>query len=145
MKKELLRQEKWKQLAYKFDRKYIKKVSQQSKKVPNNHDLHESMVKVTQSKMDELIKAFFSSIESWSSSATTILTISVTLNSILANLEKVLGEDRIDEIMKTRDLKIYWGAATHWQALHCVLRFVPMSKVADFLSAGCEVTNHFAR
>ena len=117
MKKELLRQEKWKQLAYKFDRKYIKKV--------------------TQSKMDELIKAFFSSMESWSSSAT--LTISVTLNSVLTNLEKVLGEDRIDEIMKTRDLKIYWGAATHWQALHCVLRFVPMSKVADFLSAGCEV------
>ena len=31
---------------------------------------------------------------------------------IFRNLQETLGEDRIDEIMKTRDLKIYWGTAT---------------------------------
>jgi len=58
------------------------------------------------------------------------------------NLQEVLGEDRIDEIMKTRDLKIYWGTATTGKP-H-IAYFVPMSKVADFLSAGCEVTILFA-
>merc|ERR1711868_281391 len=58
------------------------------------------------------------------------------------NLQEVLGEDRIDEILKTRDLKIYWGTATTGKP-H-VAYFVPMSKVADFLSAGCEVTILFA-
>merc|ERR1712038_1147703 len=58
------------------------------------------------------------------------------------NLQEVLGEDRIDEIMKTRDLKIYWGTATTGKP-H-IAYFVPMSKVADFLTAGCEVTILFA-
>merc|ERR1712223_2108080 len=61
---------------------------------------------------------------------------------IFRNLHEVLGEDRIDEIMKTRDLKIYWGTATTGKP-H-IAYFVPMSKVADFLSAGCEVTILFA-
>jgi len=61
---------------------------------------------------------------------------------ITRNLQEVLGEDRIDEIMKTRDLKIYWGTATTGKP-H-IAYFVPMSKVADFLSAGCEVTILFA-
>eukprot|EP00092_Neocalanus_flemingeri_P008648 GFUD01009317.1.p1 GENE.GFUD01009317.1~~GFUD01009317.1.p1 ORF type:complete len:630 (+),score=190.37 GFUD01009317.1:56-1891(+) len=54
------------------------------------------------------------------------------------NLQEVLGEDRIDEIIKTRDLKIYWGTATTGKP-H-IAYFVPMSKIADFLAAGCEVT-----
>merc|ERR1719158_143528 len=58
------------------------------------------------------------------------------------NLQEVLGEERIDEIMKTRDLKIYWGTATTGKP-H-IAYFVPMSKVADFLAAGCEVTVLFA-
>merc|ERR1711976_483898 len=58
------------------------------------------------------------------------------------NLQEVLGEDRIDEVMKTRDLKIYWGTATTGKP-H-IAYFVPMSKVADFLKAGCEVTILFA-
>ena len=58
------------------------------------------------------------------------------------NLQEVLGEDRIDEVMKTRDLKIYWGTATTGKP-H-IAYFVPMSKVVDFLKAGCEVTILFA-
>merc|ERR1712240_463502 len=61
---------------------------------------------------------------------------------ITRNLQETLGEDRIDEIMKTRDLKIYWGTATTGKP-H-IAYFVPMSKVADFLAAGCEVTILFA-
>merc|ERR1719291_1497721 len=58
------------------------------------------------------------------------------------NLQEILGEDRIDEIIKTRDLKIYWGTATTGKP-H-IAYFVAMSKIADFLSAGCEVTILFA-
>merc|ERR1711976_111590 len=58
------------------------------------------------------------------------------------NLQEVLGEDRIDEILKTRDLKIYWGTAT--TGTPHIAYFVPMSKLADFLNAGCEVTILFA-
>lgn len=58
------------------------------------------------------------------------------------NLQETLGEDRMDEVLKTRDLKIYWGTATTGKP-H-VAYFVPMSKIADFLSAGCEVTILFA-
>merc|ERR1711892_874711 len=58
------------------------------------------------------------------------------------NLQEVLGQEKIDEIMKTRDLKIYWGTATTGKP-H-IAYFVPMSKIADFLTAGCEVTILFA-
>lgn len=56
---------------------------------------------------------------------------------ITRNLQEVLGEDRMREVLKERDLKIYWGTATTGKP-H-VGYFVPMSKVADFLRAGCEV------
>merc|ERR1712226_1389779 len=61
---------------------------------------------------------------------------------ITRNLQEVLGDDRIDEVLKTRDLKIYWGTATTGKP-H-IAYFVPMSKIADFLNAGCEVTILFA-
>ncbi len=61
---------------------------------------------------------------------------------ITRNLQEVLGEDRVNEVLKTRDLKIYWGTATTGKP-H-VAYFVAMSKIADFLSAGCEVTVLFA-
>lgn len=44
--------------------------------------------------------------------------------------------------MKERDLKIYWGTATTGKP-H-IAYFVPMSKISDFLKAGCEVTILFA-
>jgi len=61
---------------------------------------------------------------------------------ITRNLQETLGEDRIEEVLKTRDLKVYWGTATTGKP-H-IAYFVAMSKIADFLSAGCEVTILFA-
>lgn len=63
-------------------------------------------------------------------------------NLITRNLQEVLGEDKIKSVLKERDLKIYWGTATTGKP-H-VAYFVPMSKIADFLRAGCEVTILFA-
>lgn len=51
--------------------------------------------------------------------------------------KEVLGEEKLKEILKERELKIYWGTATTGKP-H-VAYFVPMSKIADFLKAGCEV------
>jgi len=51
--------------------------------------------------------------------------------------QEVLGEDKLVEIVKEREVKIYWGTATTGKP-H-IAYFVPMSKVADFLEAGCEV------
>ncbi|XP_067645800.1 tyrosine--tRNA ligase, cytoplasmic-like [Eurosta solidaginis] len=61
---------------------------------------------------------------------------------ITRNLQETLGEDKLSAILKERDLKIYWGTATTGKP-H-VAYFVPMSKIADFLKAGCEVTILFA-
>nr|XP_042700665.1 tyrosine--tRNA ligase, cytoplasmic isoform X2 [Chrysemys picta bellii] len=61
---------------------------------------------------------------------------------ITRNLQEVLGEDKLMPILKERDLKVYWGTATTGKP-H-VAYFVPMSKIADFLKAGCEVTILFA-
>ncbi|KAK9957306.1 hypothetical protein ABG768_011565 [Culter alburnus] len=61
---------------------------------------------------------------------------------ISRNLQEVLGEERLKEILKERELKVYWGTATTGKP-H-VAYFVPMSKIADFLKAGCEVTILFA-
>lgn len=61
---------------------------------------------------------------------------------ITRNLQETLGVDKLRTILKERDLKIYWGTATTGKP-H-VAYFVPMSKIADFLRAGCEVTVLFA-
>ena len=61
---------------------------------------------------------------------------------IVRNLQEYLGEDRMEDVLKTRDLKVYWGTATTGKP-H-IGYFVPMSKIADFLAAGCEVTILFA-
>lgn len=63
-------------------------------------------------------------------------------NLIKRNLQEILGEDKLKEILKERDLKVYWGTATTGKP-H-VAYFVPMSKIADFLKADCEVTILFA-
>jgi len=57
---------------------------------------------------------------------------------ITRNLQETLGEDRLLETLKTRDVNIYWGTATTGKP-H-IAYFVPMSKIGDFLKAGCEVT-----
>jgi len=61
---------------------------------------------------------------------------------ITRNLQETLGEDRLKVLLKERDIKVYWGTATTGKP-H-VGYFVPMSKVSDFLRAGCEVTILFA-
>lgn len=56
---------------------------------------------------------------------------------ITRNLQEHLGDEKLVSVLKERDLKIYWGTATTGKP-H-VAYFVPMSKIADFLRAGCEV------
>lgn len=58
---------------------------------------------------------------------------------ITRNLQEHLGDEKLTAILKERDLKIYWGTATTGKP-H-VAYFVPMSKIADFLRAGCEVSD----
>jgi len=50
--------------------------------------------------------------------------------------QEVIGEEKLRAILSERDLRIYWGTATTGKP-H-VAYFVPMSKIADFLKAGCE-------
>lgn len=61
---------------------------------------------------------------------------------ICRNLQETVGEDRLETILKERDVKIYWGTATTGKP-H-IAYFVPMIKLADFLKAGSEVTVLFA-
>ncbi|KAL2914330.1 Tyrosine--tRNA ligase cytoplasmic [Polyrhizophydium stewartii] len=61
---------------------------------------------------------------------------------ITRNLQEFLGADKIREVLAQRDLRVYWGTATTGKP-H-IGYFVPMTKIADFLKAGCEVTILFA-
>ena len=47
--------------------------------------------------------------------------------------------ERILPIIEERPLSLYWGTATTGKP-H-IAYFVPMTKIADFLHAGCEVSN----
>ncbi|PWA15334.1 hypothetical protein CCH79_00008519 [Gambusia affinis] len=58
-------------------------------------------------------------------------------NLITRNLQ-----EKLKQVLEERELKVYWGTATTGKP-H-VAYFVPMSKIADFLRAGCEVTILFA-
>lgn len=60
------------------------------------------------------------------------------LQLITRNLQEVLGEDRLKNVLQERQLNIYWGTATTGKP-HLAY-FVPMSKIGDFLRAGCSVT-----
>lgn len=57
---------------------------------------------------------------------------------ITDRLQEVLQRETMESILKERNLRIYWGTATTGRP-H-VAYFVPMSKIADFLRADCEVT-----
>ncbi|RCH91538.1 hypothetical protein CU098_009006 [Rhizopus stolonifer] len=65
------------------------------------------------------------------------LTAEEKYNLITRNLQEVLGGDEIKKILAERDLKMYWGTAPTGKP-H-VGYFVPMTKIADFLSAGVEM------
>lgn len=58
---------------------------------------------------------------------------------ITRNLQEILGGDSLKKTLEERELSIYWGSATTGKP-HLGY-FVPMSKIADFLQAGCKV--HF--
>lgn len=72
----------------------------------------------------------------------TNMSVEEKLELITRNLDEVLGLDQLKKILTERDLKIYWGTATTGKP-H-IAYFVPMSKIADFLRAGCHVTILFA-
>ena len=63
-------------------------------------------------------------------------------NLITRNLQEALSDEKLDEILAKHNLNVYWGTATTGKP-H-VAYFVGMSKIADFLKAGCEVTILFA-
>lgn len=60
------------------------------------------------------------------------------INLITRGLQEVLQKEKLEIILKERNVRIYWGTATTGRP-H-VAYFVPMAKIADFLRAGCEVT-----
>ncbi|XP_068213611.1 tyrosine--tRNA ligase, cytoplasmic-like isoform X1 [Palaemon carinicauda] len=66
------------------------------------------------------------------------MSVEEKMKLITRRLDEVIGDDRMLAVLKERPLKIYWGTATTGRP-H-VAYFVPMSKIADFLKAGCEVT-----
>ncbi|ODQ66601.1 tyrosine tRNA ligase [Nadsonia fulvescens var. elongata DSM 6958] len=70
----------------------------------------------------------------------TELTATEKYEIISKNLQEVLNAKIIQDILEKneRPLKIYWGTAPTGRP-HCGY-FVPMTKLADFLRAGCEVT-----
>ena len=57
---------------------------------------------------------------------------------ITRNLQETVDEEKLKEILATRNLKVYWGVAPTGR-LH-IGYFVPMFKIRDLLNAGCEVT-----
>jgi tyrosyl-tRNA synthetase len=65
------------------------------------------------------------------------LTFEKKYELITRNLQETLGDENLKKIIQERDLKIYWGTATTGKP-H-IAYFVPMTKIADFLLAGCEV------
>jgi tyrosyl-tRNA synthetase len=61
---------------------------------------------------------------------------------ITRNLQEVLGADEMKKVLAERDLKMYWGTAPTGRP-H-IGYFVPLTKIADFLSAGVEVNREKA-
>ncbi|KAI8324269.1 tyrosyl-tRNA synthetase [Martensiomyces pterosporus] len=69
---------------------------------------------------------------------TTTLSPEEKLALIKRNLQEVLGEEELKKTLAERDISLYWGTAPTGKP-H-VGYFVPMSKIADYLKAGCHVT-----
>ena len=64
-------------------------------------------------------------------------TVKLKYDLITRDLQEVLGGEEIKQILKQRDLILYWGTAPTGKP-H-IGYFVPMTKIADFLKAGCKV------
>ncbi|CAL9738357.1 tyrosine--tRNA ligase, cytoplasmic [Monosporozyma servazzii] len=75
-----------------------------------------------------------------SAEATPAVDPQVAFDLITRNLQEVLNPQIIKNVLEVekRHLKLYWGTAPTGRP-HCGY-FVPMTKLADFLKAGCEVT-----
>lgn len=61
---------------------------------------------------------------------------------ITRHLQEVVGDEQLKEILKERDLKVYWGTAPTGKP-H-VGYYVPIRKIGDLLKAGCKVKILFA-
>ncbi len=59
------------------------------------------------------------------------------LKLITRNLDEVVGIEDLKELLKERDLKVYWGTAPTGKPHIAYL--LPILKIADFLEAGSEV------
>lgn len=53
-------------------------------------------------------------------------------------MQEVIGEERLDEIIRERNLRLYWGTATTGKP-H-IAYYVGVTKLSDFLKAGCEAS-----
>ncbi|MBT3304503.1 tyrosine--tRNA ligase [Candidatus Woesearchaeota archaeon] len=57
---------------------------------------------------------------------------------ITRNLQEVVGNDELKTLLDERDLKVYIGMATTGRIHTGYL--IPLTKISDFLKAGCKVT-----
>ena len=63
-------------------------------------------------------------------------------NLITKDLEEVIGDEKLNDILKTRNLSLYWGTATTGKPHIGYL--MPLLKIKDFLEADCDITILFA-
>ena len=63
-------------------------------------------------------------------------------NLIVDGLQEVIGEKELINILKERNLRLYWGTATTGKPHIGYL--MPLLKICHFLKADCEVTILFA-
>lgn len=70
--------------------------------------------------------------------STSSLSFDERYNLIARNLQEIVGDEKLKTTLKERDIRVYWGTATTGKP-H-IGYFVPMTKISDFLKAGCEVT-----
>ncbi|KAJ1943725.1 Tyrosine--tRNA ligase cytoplasmic, partial [Kickxella alabastrina] len=71
-----------------------------------------------------------------STNTSEILSPEEKLTLIKRNLQEVLGEAELVKILAERDISLYWGTAPTGRP-H-VGYFVAMTKIADYLRAGCH-------
>ncbi|RKP16865.1 tyrosyl-tRNA synthetase, cytoplasmic, partial [Rozella allomycis CSF55] len=71
-----------------------------------------------------------------------VMTTKEKMALITRNLQEVIGTAKLEKIIAERDLVLYWGTAPTGRP-H-IAYFVPLSKIADFLLAGCKVKILFA-
>ena len=64
--------------------------------------------------------------------------LNLNMISLSHTLQEVLGEDRLEALLREgHRVRIYWGTATTGKP-H-VAYYVGVTKISDFLKAGCEV------